>query len=105
MLILNPGLLASMDDGHLLRSLECEQAILRTPVELELMRRLDELVGKETPEEVESRLEKTYELALEQSEFRAQLIQEIVALCDKPGSKKDLVSAIKMALENSYVEL
>lgn len=105
MLILNPGLMANMDDGHLLRSLECEAAIMRTPVELELMRRLDELVGKETPEEVESRLEKTYESALEQSEFRAQLIQEIIALCDKSGSKKDLVTAIKSALENSYVEL
>ena len=105
MLILNPGLMANMDDGHLLRSLECEAAIMRTPVELELMRRLDELVGKETPEEVESRLEKTYESALEQSEFRAQLIKEIIELCDRPGSKKDLVSAIKMALENSYVEL
>lgn len=105
MLILNPGLMANMDDGHLLRSLECEAAIMRTPVELELMRRLDELVGKETPEEVESRLEKTYESALEQSEFRAQLIQEIIALWDKSGSKKDLVTAIKSALENSYVEL
>ena len=105
MLILNPGLMANMDDGHLLRSLECEAAIMRTPVEMELMRRLDELVGKETPEEVESRLEKTYESALEQSEFRAQLIKEIIELCDRPGSKKDLVSAIKMALENSYVEL
>lgn len=105
MLILNPGLMANMDDGHLLRSLECEAAIMRTPVELELMRRLDELVGKETPEEVESRLEKTYESALEQSEFRAQLIQEIIALCNKPGTKKDLVAEIKSALENSYVEL
>ena len=105
MLILNPGLMANMDDGHLLRSLECEAAIMRTPVEMELMRRLDELVGKETPEEVESRLEKTYESALEQSEFRAQLIQEIIALCNKPGTKKDLVAEIKSALENSYVEL
>ena len=105
MLILNPGLMANMDDGHLLRSLECEAAIMRTPVEMELMRRLDELVGKETPEEVESRLEKTYESALEQSEFRAQLIQEIIALCNKPGTEKDLVAEIKSALENSYVEL
>ena len=105
MLTLQPSLMANMGHDHLIRSLECEPQIMRTPVELELMRRLDELVGKETPEEVESRLEKTYESALEQSEFRAQLIQEIIALCNKPGSKKDLVSAIKMALENSYVEL
>ena len=105
MLILNPGLMANMEDDHLIRSLECEPSIMRTPVELELMRRLDELVGKETPEEVESRLEKTYESALEQSEFRAQLIKEIIALCNKPGTKKDLVAEIKSALENSYVEL
>ena len=105
MLTLQPSLMANMEDDHLIRSLECEPSIMRTPVELELMRRLDELVGKETPEEVESRLEKTYESALEQSEFREQLIKEIIELCDRQGSKKDLVSAIKMALENSYVEL
>lgn len=46
MLILNPGLMANMDDGHLLRSLECEQAILRTPVELELMGRLERLADE-----------------------------------------------------------
>ena len=105
MLTLQPSLMATMGHDHLIRSLECEPQIMRTPVELELMRRLDELVGKETPEEVESRLEKTYESALEQSEFRAQLIQEIIALCNKPGTKKDLVAEIKSALENSYVEL
>ena len=105
MLTLQPSLMANMENDHLIRSLECEPQIMRTPVELELMRRLDELVGKETPEEVESRLEKTYESALEQSEFRAQLIKEIIELCDKTGSKEDLVAAIKTALENSYVEL
>jgi len=92
MLIFNPSLMAAMDDGHLLRSLECEAAIMRTPVELELMRRLDELVGEVPP-------------MLEQSEFRAQLIQEIIALCDEPGTKKDLVAAIKRALKNSHVVL
>ena len=105
MLTLQPSLMANMEHDHLIRSLECEPQIMRTPVEMELMRRLDELVGKETPEEVESRLEKTYESALEQSKFRAQLIQEIIELCDKTGSKEDLVAAIKTALENSYVEL
>jgi hypothetical protein len=61
----------------------------------------DELAERPT----ESEMQKRYESPLEQSEFRAQLIQEIIELCNKPGSKKDLVAAIKTALENSYVEL
>lgn len=97
MLTLYPGLMANMDDGHLIRSLECEPSIMRTPVELELMARCERLADElaDRPTEAE----------IEQSEFRAQLIQEIIALCDKPGSKKELVAAIKTALENSYVEL
>lgn len=96
MLTLYPGLMANMDDGHLIRSLECEPSIMRTPVELELMARCERLADE---------LEKRHERSLEQSEFRAQLIQEIIELCNKSGSKKDLVAAIKTALENSYVEL
>lgn len=103
MLALNPPLLAQMDAAHLLSSLAAEGPL--TPAEIELSRRLEELHGSETPEEIEARLEKTYESALEQSEFRAQLIQEIIVLCDRAGNKKDLVTAIKYALENSYVEL
>ena len=103
MLAMNPQLLAQMETRHLLNSLFAEGHL--TPAEIELSRRLEVLAGNETPEEVEERLEKAYESALEQSEFRAQLIQEIVALCDRPGNKKDLVTAIKYALENSYVEL
>ena len=105
MLILNPGLMANMDDGHLLRSLECEAAIMRTPVELELMGRLERLADELADRPTEAEMEKRYESPLEQSEFRAQLIKEIIELCDKTGSKNDLVAAIKTALENSYVEL
>ena len=105
MLTLYPGLMANMDDGHLIRSLECEPSIMRTPVELELMTRCERLVDELADRPTEAEMEKRYESPLEQSEFRAQLIQEIIALCDRPGSKKDLVSAIKLALENSYVEL
>jgi len=43
MLILQPGLMANMDDDYLIRSLECEPAIMRTPVELELMVRCERL--------------------------------------------------------------
>ena len=105
MLTLYPGLMANMEDDHLIRSLECEPAIMRTPVEFELMARCERLADELAERPTEDEIEKRYESPLEQSEFRAQLIQEIIALCDRPGSKKDLVAAIKMALENSYVEL
>ena len=105
MLILNPGLMANMDDGHLLRSLECEAAIMRTPVEMELMARCERLADELADRPTEAEMEKRYESPLEQSKFRAQLIKAIIELCDRQGTKKDLVSAIKMALENSYVEL
>jgi len=105
MLTLYPGLMANMDDGHLIRSLDCEPSIMRTPVELELMARCERLADELVDRPTEAEMEKRYESPLEQSEFRAQLIQEIIELCDKSGSKKDLVAAIKTALENSYVEL
>lgn len=56
-------------------------------------------------EELEDRVEKENEVALEQSEFRRELIERIVEMCGQEGTKKDLVNAIKTALENSYVEL
>lgn len=46
MLIFSPGLMANMDDGHLIRSLECEPSIMRTPVELELMARCENLADE-----------------------------------------------------------
>lgn len=56
-------------------------------------------------EELEARVEKENEAALEQSEFRRELIERIVEMCSQAGTKKDLVKAITTALENSYVEL
>lgn len=56
-------------------------------------------------EELEARVEKEKERQLEQSEFRRELIEKIVELCGQEGTKKDLVKAIKTALENSFVEL
>lgn len=105
MLTLYPSLMANMEDDHLIRSLECEPSIMRTPVELELMARCERLADELADRPTEAEMERRYESPLEQSEFRAQLIQEIIDLCDRPGSKKDLVAAIKMTLENSYVEL
>lgn len=103
MLAMNPGLLETLDTPHLLAALEAEGPL--TPAERELAKRLDALASKETAEEIEAQFNKTFESAMEQSEFRAGLIEEIIALCDAPGPRKDLVSAIKAALENSYVEL
>jgi len=104
MLTLYPSLMANMDDDHLIRSLDCEPSIMRTPVELELMARCERLAD-ELADRLARPTEAEMEKPLEQSEFRAQLIQEIIELCDKSGSKKDLVAAIKTALGNSYVEL
>lgn len=99
---MNAGLMASMGTEHLLRALECGE---QSDAERELASRcrglLDELADRPT----EAEMEKRYEVQLEQSYFRAQLIEEIILLCDQPGSKKELVRRIKHALENSYVEL
>ena len=77
----------------------------RTDAERELISRcwalLDELADRPT----EAEMEKRYESPLEQSDFRAQLIEEIMLLCDQPGPKKELVRRIKYALEDSYVEI
>jgi len=56
-------------------------------------------------ESLEGDFEKRYEVQLEQSEFRRELIERIVEMCSQEGTKKDLVKAIKTALENSFVEL
>lgn len=56
-------------------------------------------------EELESKFERQYEAQLEQSEFRRELLERIIELCDEGGTKKELVAAIKTALENSFVEL
>ena len=99
---MNAGLMAAMDDEHLLNALECGE---RTEAERELTSRcwalLDELADRPT----EAEMEKRYESPLEQSDFRAQLLEEIFALCKRSGSKKELVAAINSAYENSYVEL
>lgn len=44
MLALNPGLMAEMDDDHLLAVLGSESSLMRTPVELELISRLEYIV-------------------------------------------------------------
>lgn len=102
MLALNPGLMRSMSDEQLIASLEVEGNLI--DVELELLARLTAATDKLAElDGIEARLEKHYERQLEQSEFRGQLLEEIVELCaKKPGR---LAKAITSAIENSYVEL
>ena len=60
MLTLYPSLMANMDDGHLIRSLECEPAIMRTPAEIELIKRLeaalDELAERPEADAIDARV-------------------------------------------------
>ena len=77
MLTLQPSLKANMGHDHLIRSLECEPQIMRTPVELELMARCERLADELAERPTEEEMEKRYESPLEQSEFRAQLIRTL----------------------------
>lgn len=99
------GVISCLDDRELLRAIDQEPPEVRTVLEKELARRLAGIVGLEHPEEVEARLEKSYESAMEQSGFRGDAIAEILELCKQPGTKKELVKAIESLIENSYVEL
>ena len=60
MLNLNPGLMGSMDDNHLIRALECDPAIMRTPAEIELIKRLeaalDELAERPEADAIDARV-------------------------------------------------
>lgn len=47
MLNLNPGLMSSMDDSHLIAALGCEASLMRTPVEAELLRRLESVIDRQ----------------------------------------------------------
>ena len=78
-----------------------DSAIMEQRLADALSATLDELA--ECPDE--DKIEKRYESPLEQSEFRAQLLREILALCKNSGTKADLVRAIKLAVAESYVEL
>lgn len=103
MLAMNEALVGEMDTPHLLAALEAEGPL--TPAEKVLAWRLNGLAGQETPKAIEARLEKEYESAMEQSEFRAQVIQEILEICEQGGTVKELKALIKALIENSYVEL
>ena len=75
--------------------------------ELDLLRsKLDPFVKElaEAKKELEEEI-RSNEAALEQSNFRQDLLEEVLNLLKTTGNKKTLVVAIKSAYENSQVGL
>ena len=102
MLILNPGLLASMDDGHLLASLDCEPEILRTAVERELMARCerlaDELAERPEVDTIEARVSEAIAQYPEE-DFLEKLADRVFELGEKlKGDNKAEAHAIAKEL-------
>ena len=102
MLILNPSLLASMDDGHLLASLNCEPEILRTAVERELMARCerlaDELADRPEVDTIEARVSEAIAQYPEE-DFLEKLADRVFELGEKlRGDNKAEAHAIAKEL-------
>ena len=102
MLTLYPGLMANMDDGHLIRSLECEPSIMRTPVELELMARCerlaDELAERPEVDAIEARVSEAIAQYPEE-DFLEKLADRVFELGEKlKGDNKAEAHAIAKEL-------
>jgi len=105
--MISKGTLSLMSDSHLVSAMYSEREL--TNYEEELLKRLEKYTDKESSEEVESRLEKTYESVVEQSEFRRQVIEDIIAKCASHNFRyketKELARSIIDSVSESYVEL
>ena len=89
-----------LSDKELVRMLDGSNL---TDKEQVLLERLEKYVSQESIEEVEERLDKSYESLLEQSEFRRQLIEEINELSNEwPKKYKNTIYRL---IAESYVEL
>ena len=102
MLTLYPSLMANMDDGHLIRSLECEPSIMRTPVELELMARCerlaDELAERPEVDAIEARVSEAIAQYPEE-DFLEKLADRVFELGEKlKGDNKTEAHAIAKEL-------
>lgn len=102
MLTLYPGLMANMDDGHLIRSLECEPSIMRTSVELELMARCerlaDELADLPTVDTIEVRVSEAV-AQFPEEDFLEKLADRVFELGEKlKGDNKVEAHAIAKEL-------
>lgn len=98
-----------MTTNHIPSNFTLEEIVkYKMPVELATLveTTLQPFLGRVT--EVEAELQKAYrdyELRKEQDYFKYNLLEEIQELCKEPGSKRDLIKAIDLAFDNSYVEM
>lgn len=90
-----------MNDKDLIRTLDSFSDL--SDREKLLLDRLECYAFQESPEEVENRLKKSYESALEQSEFRRQLIEEMIETSEEWPKK--YYRELEQLINNSYVEL
>ena len=102
MLTLYPSLMANMEDDHLIRALECEPSIIRTPVELELMARCerlaDELADRPTVDTIEARVSEAVAQYPEEG-FLEKLADRVFELGEKlKGDNKAEARAIASEL-------
>ncbi len=86
MLSLNPSLMGLLDDDHLIRVLECEPAIMRTPAELELIARCeslaDELAKRPKADAIDARVTKAIAQYPEE-DFLEKLANRVFELGEK----------------------
>lgn len=89
-----------MNDKDLIRTMDSFSDL--SDREKLLLERLEYYAFQESPEEVENRVEKFYESVLEQSEFRRQLIEEMLETSEEWPKKYHKI--LEGMLDNSYVE-
>lgn len=94
------GVLNCLNDKDLIRTMDSFSDL--SDREKLLLERLECYAFQESPEEVKNRLEKSYESILEQSEFRRQLIEEMIQTSGEWPKKYHRI--LKNMLDNSYVE-
>lgn len=91
-----------MDDDHLIRALECEPAIMRTPAEIELIKRLeaahDELAERPEADAIDARVTEAIAQYPEE-DFLDKLVDRVFELGEKlRGDNKAEAHAIAKEL-------
>lgn len=109
MLTLNSALMSSMDTRHLIRALECEPQIMRTPVELELIKRChsleEERDGRIEADAIQTRIDEAVAQYPEEG-FLEKLSDRVFELGEKlRGDNKSEAREIAAALSELESEL
>lgn len=88
MLILEANLARNMTDEHFISALHCDATIMRTPIEIELIRRLESALDRLKPLDGFGELIEEYEITAAQFE----------ALCEAPfaGGFDDITKVLRM---------